>query len=263
MCLAIYKPGGVIVPSDAYRNGFASNSHGAGFSYVEDGKLVTVKGLFTFDDFWRAFQPHENKQAIVHFRFATSGLRDNDNCHPFEISSDTAMIHNGVLSIERNVNPDRSDTWHYCELVLRPFAARDPNFFVRPDVVFMGEAAIGHDKFCFLRADGQWAIWNEGRGEWDGDAWFSNTSYADCYVRYDAAPAAYHRKWWVEDGRIVSDEPERADEGRYYQYLDRNLRFAYADMLEDGFTVEELDTLIETEGEEALLEYVNFTYEER
>jgi glutamine amidotransferase len=265
VCLAIYKPPRVIVPRDALANGFDSNAHGAGFAYVQNDTLVTVKGLFTFDAFWSAYNPHRYKQAIIHFRWATSGLHDEGNCHPFAISDDTAMIHNGVLDIPCDVDRERSDTWHYCHHILRPLAERDPSFFTQPAMIYMGASAIGSDKFCFLRANGDWSIWNEDRGEWDGDSWYSNPSYL------------YSRQWYTNttatasDSRFIVDEPDtkwwhdieavddaKVVESTYYEYLEAEYRRAYSDMLEDGYSIAELDQMIEYEGEESLLEYVNF-----
>lgn len=272
MCLAIYKPPRVIVPRDALANGFDSNAHGAGFAYVQNDTLVTVKGLFTFDAFWSAYKPHRYKQAIIHFRWATSGLHDEGNCHPFAISSDTAMIHNGVLDIPCDVDRDRSDTWHYCHHILRPLAERDPCFFKQPAMIYMGESAIGSDKFCFLRANGDYSIWNEDRGEWDDDAWYSNQSYlysrqwyagtkadtkttvnGSARCEFDEGQQA--TKWWHD---IEAVDDSKVGDSVYYDYLESEYRRAYSDMLEDGYTAAELDQMIEYEGEESLLEYVNF-----
>lgn len=261
MCLAIYKPRGVVVPSEAYREGFRCNSHGAGFVTARGGKLRIHKGLFTFDDFWRAFEPHQDEQSLVHFRLATHGEKSTQNCHPFSVSAETAMIHNGILSIQCDLNAVMSDTWHYTNLVLSPMAKRDRDFFLHADVRFLGEQAIGRgNKFCFLRGDGEFGIWNEDQGYWEDDAWFSNQSH---HLRHIGFPTSYYswedkRPWWQDTTPTLSDEPTFTEtESEYYADLSPRYQLAFEDMLDDGFTVRDIDDIITHEGEEALLEYTN------
>ena len=99
MCLAIYKPAECMPDWGALEEGFQSNDDGAGFAAVADGKVIVSKGHFTFDDFREAYLPYQHLQSAVHFRWATHGKTDVLNCHPFRISDETALIHNGVLSI--------------------------------------------------------------------------------------------------------------------------------------------------------------------
>jgi hypothetical protein len=178
MCLAIYKPADTAPDWKAYECGFDNNSDSWGFAVVLDGKLITRYGLGKWEQFREAFEPFSQCQAVIHFRLATHGKTDIANCHPFMVSDDIAMIHNGIVSIERNVNTNMSDTWHFCELVCKPMHMRDPDFFLRNEVSYTQEMAHKGSKFCFLRADGSYAIWNADDGEWEKDGhWYSNTSY--------------------------------------------------------------------------------------
>ena len=185
MCLAIYKPASTRPDWEAYRNGHSSNKDSWGFAAVVDGQLVTLCGIGDFAEFREAFEPYADRQAIIHFRWSTHGKTDLDNCHPFLVHDDLAVIHNGIISIKCDVDADRSDTWHFNELVLRPMHRRDPDFFTRSDVRFTQELAHESSKFCFIRADGEYAIWNESAGKWDADGhWYSNNSHQSSYGRY-------------------------------------------------------------------------------
>jgi glutamine amidotransferase len=186
MCLAIYKPAETPVDWKSYENGFDSNDHSWGFAAVQDGKLVVKHGVGKFDEFRHALEPYAQCQAVIHFRWATHGSRTVANCHPFLVSRDLAVIHNGIISIKCNVHSDRSDTWHFNELVLKPMHKHDPDFFTRPEMIYTQEQAHRGNKLCFLRADGEYAIWNEEDGHWTNDGhWYSNTDYESSrYARW-------------------------------------------------------------------------------
>jgi len=252
MCLAVYKPKGIVLPWDYYQNGWDNNSHGAGFAVVNDGTLLVRKGFFKFDDFWREFQQHEHKQAVIHFRYATHGAQNHTNCHPFAVSDGLVMVHNGILDIACS-NPKLSDTWHYVDEVLTPMAKRDPDFFLHNEVAFMGGAAIRGSKFIFLRADGEWRIWNEDAGEESDGAWFSNTTYKSARAK------SY---WWhkKDEPIVLCDEPD--GESVYYQYLDGAEKWQYEDLIKAGYTISEIDDYIDTEGTEVLGELLATTEEE-
>lgn len=250
MCLAVYKPAGTLPDWEAYAEGFRSNSHGAGFSVVHSGNLIVRKGFFTFDAFKEALMPFAKMQAAVHFRLATHGNKDEDNCHPFLVSDGLSLIHNGILEIACNQDKSKSDTWHYAELVLRPMAERDADFFLRPEVVFMGGAAIRGSKFVFLRADGEFSIWNEDAGHWHADCWWSNRSYEQA-------------RWWGRPIKGFDDYPKgEEEESEYRDFLTGEVAWAYDDLLQAGFTAQELDQVLREEGDEALIQYADECSEE-
>lgn len=178
MCLAIYKPAATAADWTAYANGYASNPHSWGFAAIKDGTLVAVHGTSPFEEFRAAFEPYSDCQAIIHFRWATHGNRDLDNCHPFFVADDLAFIHNGIVNIECDVNKAMSDTWHFNELVCKPAHERDRDFFMRNDVQYTNELAHSGSKFVFLREDGTFWIWNQKSGVWETDGhWYSNSGY--------------------------------------------------------------------------------------
>ncbi len=175
MCLAIAKPKGVVVPREHYENGFDSNSDGAGFAYVERGKIIIEKGFFTFAEFWAAFEPHQKKSAVVHFRLATHGKCDAFNCHPWELcDGHFAMIHNGIIDIQSTKK--KSDSGHFAHLVLEP--AIEQMGIESGAMRYLVENSIGAgNKLCVLGKNDVIHIFNEQSGHWLNGAWYSNHSY--------------------------------------------------------------------------------------
>ena len=246
MCLAVYKPSKIAPDWDALEEGFKCNSHGAGFAVVADGSLQIHKGFFTYDEFARAFEPFADRQAAIHFRLATHGTRGGDMCHPFVVTDELAMIHNGILPIDTSDDKDKSDTWHYVEYILKPLAQRDRDFYTDNAIKFMGEAAISGSKFVFLRADGDWCIWNDTDGHWRDGIWYSNRSYVKS-VGFSRWPKT-----------LPPQDPEAAEtladpgESRFYDRLSKSDQWEYEDLLEAGYTAEELDEYIANDGSSAL-----------
>lgn len=273
MCLAIYKPMGKQVCWDALEEGFSSNKDGAGFAYVRNGRLHIHRGLFSFDAFRSAFMPFVDDQAVIHFRLATHGKKDKKNCHPFRITDNLCVIHNGILPIKCNHDKDMSDTWHYANLIFKPLAERDPEFYIRDDIMFMGEAAIGSNKLVFLDANGGFSIWNDEMGHWDDDIWYSNRSYQKCSALIRTTP------WYREvpstttssttivpvvdssKGVItptsIYDEYDVNLSSQYDSLTDRD-QAVYDMLIDDGWDIGTLDDVVEMQGVNGLFELLKY-----
>lgn len=96
MCVIIYKPSGVEMPSsqilwDCYR----VNHHGMGFATPK-----TVFRTLSYQQFFNAIKAVKTSEpCIIHFRWATHGSVKRTNCHPFS-KGGVKFAHNGVLPIE-------------------------------------------------------------------------------------------------------------------------------------------------------------------
>lgn len=176
MCIAIYKPQDKKISYETLQQCFKSNPDGAGFMYADGKQLQMQKGFFTFEDFWKAYKKHEKKQAVIHFRIKTHGSINEENCHPFLINNSIGFVHNGVISgfgIE-----DKSDTNHFNEDILKPLVSKWGNLSLfQPAIKSLIESRIGYSKLIFLDRHGNYDIFNEEKGVWDNDVWYSNTSY--------------------------------------------------------------------------------------
>ena len=125
MCVIINKPAKKTLPKTVLENCYANNPHGWGIMWADGGKLHVVRGLGNFQDFYKAYRnvPH-HANAAIHFRWATHGLKNEANTHPFTVINDAneslAMMHNGVIWNPRTIDKDMSDTWHFVEQDVKP-----------------------------------------------------------------------------------------------------------------------------------------------
>jgi hypothetical protein len=150
-----------------------------GFAYAHKGKLINRKGFFVFEQFVEALRAApEEAPAIIHFRMASHGAINVENCHPFWVNNDYAMIHNGC--IPGFGTQFLSDTNCFVKDILRPLfnqignkiTLNDPrqNYHLR----YLIASAVGMSKIIFLRSDGQHMIVGEGKGSLIGGSWYSN-----------------------------------------------------------------------------------------
>jgi len=175
MCLAIYKPADLTIPKNQLHNGYQGNwsDHcGCGFCWTEDGKLNVIKGLFTFEDFYDQYKKVEHRPMLVHFRLATHGPVNVENCHPFTMcDGQYALIHNGIFSIDLK-DPKLSDTGNFAKYIMEPTikAGKHKNKAVI-------ERAIGWNYVAMMSADGEVTVYNDREEQWDNGVWFSNGGY--------------------------------------------------------------------------------------
>jgi hypothetical protein len=189
MCIAIYKPQGLVLTPTTIQESWSSNRDGAGFMYHEAGKLHVVKGLMTLPEFKEAYEPHKNKECVLHFRIKTHGEINAEMTHPFLVDDNLGIVHNGIISkVDTKPDPSKSDTYHFTGTHLHRFHQDNPKFFLDPVYKEIIEDYIGFSKLIFMDGDGNVEIFNESKGVWDAGCWFSNKSYQP-YV----APQSYNR----------------------------------------------------------------------
>ena len=176
MCMAIFQDIGKKISKNQCLKYAHINRDGFGFAYVDKGKLI-IKKTTNFDQFYIQYTIAVNQYGskspfIIHFRFGTSGLNNQDNCHPFLINKDTCFIHNGVFS-ELSNNPVLSDTNIFNRTVLQPL--------FKHNITAPTDRLLTHDtynKLVFLNSQQQHLIINENLGLWDNGIWYSNRYFA-------------------------------------------------------------------------------------
>ena len=112
MCVLIYKPKGVEMPSKKVLKAcFEANPHGAGFATP-----TSIHHSMNFETIYKGLKcVSKEEHCIIHFRLATHGSIRLRNCHPFKID-DICFAHNGVLSIPIKNDMTDSETafkWLY------------------------------------------------------------------------------------------------------------------------------------------------------
>jgi predicted glutamine amidotransferase len=177
MCIIIYKPENMTLNENTLQNSWNNNPNGAGFMYAENNKLHIVKGLMTYEEFKTAYDPHKEKQCVIHFRIATHGLTNKENTHPFLINKNLGLVHNGIIhKLSCNINTDMSDTWHLVEKLMKPLPGIN-KLWKLDSYQTLIEDYIGASKLVFMDNLGNTAIYNENLGNWNSECWFSNYSY--------------------------------------------------------------------------------------
>jgi hypothetical protein len=184
MCLAIFKEANKKVKKREMQIAFDNNDDGAGFAYPSNGKVIIEKGFFKFSDFWNAIKPHMDKPMAIHFRWSTHGLVDETNCHPFRITDDLAMIHNGVINGIDIEDKNKSDTHTFVDDYVKPINKGNPMFIYSDYGNRTLKACIGSSKLVFINKKGNRVIVNESAGHWADGVWYSNESYKAVKVRY-------------------------------------------------------------------------------
>jgi glutamine amidotransferase len=181
MCIAVLtKPGARLTENQLYR-GWTGNKDGAGFCYVDDGKVKIVKGFLEFKAFNKSYSDAvekfgEDSPFLVHMRIRTSGHVNAANCHPFAIQGG-ALIHNGMMFTPTG---DRAGTLTDRKSDTRVFAESLYNI-LKLEHVKKAESGIrkaigGGNKVAFLYDDKSYHIIGEDLGFWREDVWHSNNS---------------------------------------------------------------------------------------
>lgn len=178
MCIAILNATGSL-ERKTFGTCWYNNPDGAGIAYVENDEVKIIKEMRSPDrlyQHYKALRQHNPLPMIVHFRIATSGLVDKENCHPFDIRPGLAMAHNGILE-NVHASATASDTRVFISEVL---AGLPEDFLDNEAIQRLIAGFIDTSKLVFLDRHGIFHIINEHLGHWDKAHrnWFSNHSYS-------------------------------------------------------------------------------------
>ena len=197
MCLLTFMPKGLTISYEKARRSATNNPDGFGFA-IHTGDDILTDHDMNFEHLWTRFTNARKVQdgaAMFHFRIATHGTVNSDNCHPFYVGEDTQSVlgHNGMLPIAVPVGESRSDTRLFAEIVLPHCGGverlDDKEFFKELEewssgsklVIMTVNPATKYDYYIVNEQDGHW-------GKDDG-VWYSNHSYIaytyPAYSRYE------------------------------------------------------------------------------
>lgn len=201
MCIIIAKDKiGRLPTEQELRNSFYYNGDGAGFMYVDNGKVVIDKGYMNIDSFIKHFKSlcdrfndFNNKSLVIHCRIGTSGKNDKGNTHPYPITDDKRALksrhlygenigiaHNGIIH-GYGTATGLNDTQEYISKYLYPLYHHYRDFYKNKDMLYQMEMATS-SKFAIL--DKTDTIYYVGDFIEDKGLWFSNNSYKTWQERY-------------------------------------------------------------------------------
>ena len=216
MCLLIVcEPNSTPNQADLHA-GACSNPHGFGFAIHAGDRIISERSMSAKKSIARFMElraQYPDGYAMWHARYATHGVKNEQNCHPFMVGGDerTYLAHNGVLDISIAKSDKRSDTRVFAEDTLPRIggvsALDDDNVWI------MAESWSKGSKIAILTCDPAakhpMYLLNESAGTWDNEGiWWSNqshkrTTYLEPVKKtYDESDY----KLWADDAVIIDGE---------------------------------------------------------
>jgi len=203
MCLIVVKPKGTALPKEEYLLHSAKrNSDGQGLAYLSKrGGSIKLKKDFPTA---QALVDYMNQnitvddELIIHFRFATHGLKDEGNRHPFPLSKNKALLrkteleckfccaHNGVLSqYSRTDDEQLSDSQRFIVDILSDSVIKEN--FNKPSVQKLINEFLSNDRLVTMTSKDGMLLFGDWEVE-DGIS-YSNSGYKPIVV--DRSPYGY------------------------------------------------------------------------
>lgn len=201
MCIAILKPKDKILDKDLLKQCSIKNPDGCGFAYIDKKTSdIIINKFMLFEDFWKEYSKlQKNNTMLIHFRIATHGNVEIQNCHPFKLNDRMALIHNGIISGYGSKTENLSDTRDFISKVIGNISHK---MWKNPSFRELVGKAISYSKFAILDTDENYYIINEDKGHWYNGVWFSNKSYE--IVKYDTTTKDTTTKYVTRVGSTPS-----------------------------------------------------------
>ena len=218
MCILIKHSAQTSFSDALLRDFFTHNPDGFGIMYGDGKKLHVTKTMGSVEEVIQLYRDiAEGRDCVIHYRMRTHGNTDLDNCHPYRVTDDLWMAHNGVLATGNKSDPTKSDTWHFIENIIKPIAEADIDLIFDADWQAMIGTMIGtNNKFAFAHSDGRIAVINEKSGINYANAWLSNT-YAWSAEQFGAVSYAksYSYPYGSRHNWMTGDDFETGYESAY------------------------------------------------
>jgi hypothetical protein len=186
MCIIMMKPEGKVISEEAMENSYSMNSDGFGFSYVNNGKIVTNKYM-KYNKFVKGYRKAEaeflhDTPFLIHFRACSKGVVHVSNAHPFVVNENQVFAHNGTIyGLPVDPNNKKSDTNLFNIHVLRKLPIGwESNSAIR---ILMEDYLGTNNRVVVLNSDKSYYIFNEELGKWDDGIWYSNEHYMGVFMR--------------------------------------------------------------------------------
>ena len=199
MCLIFIKPKTAknFLTYERFSNALTNNPHAVGVVY-RDAEGIAIERFVKPENYkeeiWNIIKDKE--EYAIHFRYATHGILNLTNTHPFVVSKGLCMMHNGVMSNFGDLNKDWSDTKNFVEYFLKPYVDEEGIDVIKDESFKQDlEKIIGSgNKLLFIDNDFNFTIVNEKAGVWREGCWLSN--------EYSIEPpySAYYSKFAPTDG---------------------------------------------------------------
>lgn len=162
-----------------FKRCWLSNPDGGGYAYVNNGEVIIDKGYMKLKPFEIAFfnarEAYPDSRFLLHFRIASKGTVDADNCHPFFIhNGKSAIIHNGTITDLGSYNSGKSDT-----AILAEMLGKLPEMWYKDKLYckLLDTAISGYNKFAILTKENKVFLLHKYGFEHEKGIYFSNKDY--------------------------------------------------------------------------------------
>lgn len=213
MCIAVYKPAGVEIPSKKiFENCFSNNDDGAGIMYSFGGKVHIEKGFMTFKAFKKGLKDIIKKTGgtkkcedipmVFHFRITSQGAVCKELTHPFPICNDydemkkssqvvdMALAHNGIIDFASSYSvKDHNDTMEFIKEVAYGQINNNKNWYKNKRTINLFDYLLTGNRVVILDGDGHAQMF--GKWEVKDGVYYSNSSYS--YKRQSVISSGYFR----------------------------------------------------------------------
>ena len=249
MCIIIAKDKIGRLPTEKeLKSSFTYNSDGAGFMYVDNGKVVIDKGYMTYDSFIKHYKTlldkynnFKNKSLVIHCRIGTSGRNTKGNTHPYPISDSVkelrskhlsreniGIAHNGIIK-GYGTATGLNDTQEYISKYLYPLYYHYRDFYKNKDILYQMELAT-NSKFAIL--DKTDTIYYVGEFIDDNGLNFSNNTYNYDYSYSNWTNYDWYEREYKKQNEI--DNKEKYPIQEYEEYIMPLEKDWYIDMYGNG-----------------------------
>lgn len=207
MCIAILTTPGKSLTAQVFDRCWNNNGHGVGFAYIDPNTKAVVidKGWMVLEGARKRYFEISQRYGkdfpvLIHFRAATVGEKNTNNCHPFKVK-DGAMIHNGTFW--RDSTAVKSDSAMLAEVMHNQLTYEN---LKKHKEQF--QEAFGYNRVVFLFKDGNFHIVSEhynnirGQfGQWKDGIWYSNGGWNGGYNAYYGDDEALRLRLQMEENR--------------------------------------------------------------
>ena len=243
MCLIIQGSKSSI-GKDILADAYDSNQDGWGIMYSYRQKLKVTRG-FTLENLYRALEKVPDVEIFVHLRMRTHGDISRGNLHPYRVTNDLYLMHNGIVNDVHRPYSSWSDTKAVVALIT-PLVKSNPLLIFTPGFQKLFEPISKGSRFVFLHSSGRHLIFNRNQGIKYQDLWCSNT-YA--WSLWDAPPGANPLGDAPSSALPLGQGGERVTAPSRSQYLLSDSRF-YSDYLGDRFwDSQEINAVLDREDD--------------
>tara|TARA_R110000868_G_scaffold133205_1_gene344691 strand:- start:8986 stop:9816 length:831 start_codon:yes stop_codon:yes gene_type:complete len=218
MCLLVVcEPDGTPKQEELHA-GACSNPHGYGFAIVAGSEIISERSMSAKKSIKRFLELREQYPegyAMWHARYATHGVKNEENCHPFKVGDSelTYLAHNGILDVAIPEGDKRSDSRILAEDILPKIGGVAS---LDDDTIWsmLSKWASG-SKIAVINLDpsasSQMYIINENLGAWDSNGvWWSNGSHKRVTYK-PPTTTLYDNDYWTkkyDDIPVLDDSVE-------------------------------------------------------